>query len=943
MRVFIYFIVGAFILSLVAGSVSMFLMSRQAPPKRSAQSQGLDNNITERPSVGPDALDVNSMAVAARITLDGNVEEITEGELNRQLRESEFFKRSGGKIPPQFRKFLYPQELERLVKQRLLTMKAESSSFDVTKDVDKQLNQFYSRMGGKEKLLKNPKFDEKELRKSITGSMKYQKLIQKIIGGREIGDDMLRQAYDVDKESKYKNEDGSYKPFESVKEELAKKLRSVVTDNDISSYYEQHKNRWKLPGKATLRRLMISYAEESVLKEVQFSKAKLETFYEQNTADYKGVKKYEVQHLFIDPASSEYNNAVLTDEEVKARYDKNIEDYRQEEQVKTASIFFSELEKEEKKTEDKTEGETSSGAEDKPENSADKAKGKTAGKTAAEKADLAFQRLLLGEEFASVAKDFTDESIGDEKFWSKGMKDKTVEETVFSLSVGGLSKPVKTSRGIQIFKLLEKKDSYILPLKDVEAEIKEQLKAEKAEAKVNTFLTELATKIGTRESIAGKDKTMTFADAVRKYSQAPSAKADKPGYIGRVVLGKNEGNEYISELGEGEYIDYAIRNLLKDGVAGIFDPVQSAKGYHLVQLISVIPAGIMPLEECSAKVEKDYRLYWAERNTLTHISEIAAEVEKGAITFEKAVEKSSDGSDKSLGGLWPDIELSAAVKPKVESAVLEESASNYGLSNKIINAVNETIEGQVSRPVKLADSYQLFFVVKKFIDEFEPLSNEIKDEIRFALNPSVPDSELKNKFNEDKEKYVVKAKVIVQHVMLASETMAEKVLTRAKAGEDFDKLVEAETIDYASKKRGGTLTQENTPKQIADAIKGLKAGEIAPKVINSGVGYHVLKLVKREEEKAPVFDDAKAAIEEELLRPKINTLLEDYVTEIKNVAVVEMWDGPENPLPQGDRYAKGTGLTLGSPDLKTDSDDTAVSGSNVSEENGTNATSGGDK
>ena len=888
MRIFIYFIVGAFVLSLVAGSISLYYFSKADVRKsKSASRGGLDPDASEE-TADSGEFSVNSTAVAARIHLDGRIAEITEGELNQKLRESEFFKRSGGKIPPEFAKFLYPQELERMVKQKLLSLKADTLPVDVSAEVNKTLQNFYNRMGGREKVEKDPRFDLAELSKSIESSLKYQKLVQSVIGGRVIDETLSRQAYDVDKESRYKNEDGTYKPFEAVKGEIEKQLRTVVTEKDIEAYYNKHKNRWKLPSKATFRRLMIDVASDEALAAVSFSDDQLKTFYEANSSNYRGQKHYTLRHIFIDPSSKEYAGSItVSDEEIQARYEENIDDYREEAKVKTSSILF------------KAIGDDDSEAVIKARAAADKA----------------FQRILTGEDFDKVMKDVSEDPLKDEDegYWARGLKDQATEDTVFSLSTGGLSKPVKTDRGIEIFKLIDKKESFVQPLDKVRSEVEEQIRTEKSDKKALDLLTDLLAKIRSRET--------DFEKAAAAHSQAPSATFERPGLIGNVVLGKNDDNSNVNEIGKDLYIDYSIRNLLKDDAIGVFDPIRSAKGYHLVELLKVVPAGILPLEKCREKVEKDYRSYLADKNGLTEANRIRTMIDKNEITFEEAVEKFSTGSDKASGGLWKEILLSEGQKPKsdgkdLDEKILEESGSNYGLSNKIIAAIKETPEGAVSRPVKLAKSYQLFKVEKKFADEFEPMSDEIKDEIKFALNPTVPVDEIKTYFEENQDKYRQKAKLIIQHVMVSDENQAKEILEKAKAGEDFDKLVKAYSIDYASRKRGGTLVQESTPKQIEEAIKNVKEGEIAPEVINSGVGYHVLKLVKREDAKEPVFEEAKDSIEEELLRPKVNGLLEEYVSELRNAAVVEMWDGPENPLPRS--FSVETGLSLSSPDLKVE-------------------------
>jgi peptidyl-prolyl cis-trans isomerase SurA len=74
------------------------------------------------------------------------------------------------------------------------------------------------------------------------------------------------------------------------------------------------------------------------------------------------------------------------------------------------------------------------------------------------------------------------------------------------------------------------------------------------------------------------------------------------------------------------------------------------------------------------------------------------------------------------------------------------------------------------------------------------------------------------------------------------------LLQRLRAGEDFAALVR-EASD-ASKDRGGEMglrRADKLPDAFVEAVNPLRAGEIAPQVLRSGAGFHVLKLVERRE------------------------------------------------------------------------------------------------
>lgn len=74
------------------------------------------------------------------------------------------------------------------------------------------------------------------------------------------------------------------------------------------------------------------------------------------------------------------------------------------------------------------------------------------------------------------------------------------------------------------------------------------------------------------------------------------------------------------------------------------------------------------------------------------------------------------------------------------------------------------------------------------------------------------------------------------------------LLQRLRSGEDFATLVR-EASD-ATKERGGEMglrRADKLPDSFVEAVSPLRAGEVAPQVLRSGAGFHVLKLVERRE------------------------------------------------------------------------------------------------
>ena len=104
-------------------------------------------------------------------------------------------------------------------------------------------------------------------------------------------------------------------------------------------------------------------------------------------------------------------------------------------------------------------------------------------------------------------------------------------------------------------------------------------------------------------------------------------------------------------------------------------------------------------------------------------------------------------------------------------------------------------------------------------------------------------------------------------VLATRRARAEAALARVKAGEAFD-AVAREVSEDAKRADGGVIglrPADRLPELFMAAVRPLKPGEVAPALVRSGAGFHVLKLVDRQE--AGVFTTAQTRARHILLRP----------------------------------------------------------------------------
>src|SRR5439155_1524692 len=95
-----------------------------------------------------------------------------------------------------------------------------------------------------------------ELRKYIERQIKQERVIRQVTSGKAVTDKAVETYYTAH-QNEFKGSDGKVKPLTVARADIERKLRSQVERGEVQTYYEQHKARWKLPDKVTVRHLML--------------------------------------------------------------------------------------------------------------------------------------------------------------------------------------------------------------------------------------------------------------------------------------------------------------------------------------------------------------------------------------------------------------------------------------------------------------------------------------------------------------------------------------------------------------------------------------------------------------------------------------------------------------------------------------------------------------
>ncbi len=240
---------------------------------------------------------------------------------------------------------------------------------------------------------------------------------------------------------------------EKKKKELRKKALDYLINRELL-YYEAKKKGIKVPEKQI----------DKLIKELEKrykSRENLEKMLKETGITLKQFRGELKKRLMIDKLLSKYVSVKLTDKQLEEYYQKNKYKFKEPEALKIRYIYI--------------------------KVDPSKPKGR---QIARERAEKAYKEIISGKDFGDVAYRYSDDLSrikgGEIGFVHKGRFEKKVEEEIYKLKVGQISKIIETELGFHIIKVEGKRPSRIVPFKQIKDKLKkeltEKLKREKYEA-----------------------------------------------------------------------------------------------------------------------------------------------------------------------------------------------------------------------------------------------------------------------------------------------------------------------------------------------------------------------------------------------------------------------------------------------------------------------------
>src|SRR5512146_435964 len=153
---------------------------------------------------------------------------------------------------------------------------------------------------------------------------------------------------------------------------------------------------------------------------------------------------------------------------------------------------------------------------------------------------------------------------------------------------------------------------------------------------------------------------------------------------------------------------------------------------------------------------------------------------------------------------------------------------------------------------------------------------------KYLAGKEPTDDELKAEYDAEVAK-LPKVEYHARHILVATQPFAEKIVQRLKAGEKFEDLAKAESMD-SSKTNGGDLgwfTLDHMVKPFADAVSNLKVGQYTTEPVQTQYGWHVIQLLGTRPVSPPPFDQVKQRLVQVVQAKKFRAYTDDLMKQAK--------------------------------------------------------------
>jgi len=379
----------------------------------------------------------------------------------------------------------------------------------------------------------------------------------------------------------------------AVREDLlVGKLRDVLAANVYIPDAQVEERYRREVEKASIRFIQLPASEFA--SEVKVSDDEIASYYEARREEYRRPEQRVVSYLLVDTALLR-STLEIPEADLRAFYEDNLDQYTTPEQVRARHIL---LKVDDNRSEEEADAQIA----------------------------IIRQRLAAGEDFAALARQLSEDTGsaaqgGDLGFFGRGAMVPEFEEAAFSATAGEVVGPVRSSFGVHLLEVMERREGGVRPFEEVRAQIRFRLQGERAQGMAESRARELAGRIAS-EDIKTREGLQSLASATEGISfetTPPFGKGDPAGAMGRV-----------------QAFNDAAFALAAGGVSA--EPVGVPRGWALLHLDEVREPRLPELTEVETEVRQAVARQKQEERVKEVLTAAREEIASGARSLDEVAE-----------------------------------------------------------------------------------------------------------------------------------------------------------------------------------------------------------------------------------------------------------------------------------------------------------------
>ena len=160
-----------------------------------------------------------------------------------------------------------------------------------------------------------------------------------------------------------------------------------------------------------------------------------------------------------------------------------------------------------------------------------------------------------------------------------------------------------------------------------------------------------------------------------------------------------------------------------------------------------------------------------------------------------------------------------------------------------------------------------------------------------VANVTVSDKDAEDYYNAHKEQFVSDESVNASHILVDSEEKALEILAKINAGEITFEDAAKEYSSCPSKANGGNLGDFGKGQMVPEfdeAVFKMEVGEITSSPVKTQFGYHLIKLIAKNDAEEMPFASIAGEIKGALLQEKRRAAYDSKINQLKILYPVDM-------------------------------------------------------